>query len=315
MISPNLKTEKNLRVLFNNFKNESVYSSRLSKETIRGYVNSFILFEKIMPEIDTTDLLSQSALTEFFKRLETRGRKVGKGEIKTGVKKSTIRTYWAKLNVFFKWLEKKQYIEINPLEDIRPPRVSYDDYKRLEDEEINKIYSAIVRSEKSFMLRRDTMMVSLFVYLGIRRTEFISIQIKDLDLEKKQIIIKGETSKSKKTRALPIHPTLLMHIKDYLEERNKLGYKSEYLILSSRRDFRLTLDGLKHWVNKVIKISGVKFNVHRFRHTYACKIIEGHTPTASLQKLLGHSSLTMTEQYTRSLRPEDMAGEVGKISF
>jgi site-specific recombinase XerD len=307
--------ENNLQQLYNNFINECRYSACLSPETIRGYRAVFNLLIKVIPEIESTDQLTREMLTEYFKRIENRNRKFGK-KIVSGVKKSTIKTHWSKLNVFFKWLRENNYIDENPLKGIKPPKVSYDDYKRLKNEEINRIYSAIVSySESSLIARRDTLMVSLLLYLGVRKGEFISLQVKDIDFSKKLITIRGETSKSKKTKILPIHPTLLLHIKDYFEERKKLGYKTECLIISSKNDKGLSREGLKHWVNKIIKISGVKFHLHQFRHTFACKLTEGGTPTASLQKLMGHICISMTAKYTRSLSAENMNEEISRISI
>lgn len=306
--------EVQLSGLFNQYIKECRYSACLRPETIRGYIAVFTLFQKVMPEITTTDLLNKETLNEYFKRIETRDRKLG-NQMVSGVKRSTIKTHWAKLNVFFKWLKENNYIEENPLKGIKSPRVTYDDFKRLENNEINKIYSAVVNNSKnSFVMRRDTLMISLLLYTGIRKGEFISLQVKDIDLYRRLIIIRGETSKSKKTRDIPIHPTLLLHIKEYLEERKRLGYKSEFLIVSMTNDRGLSREGLKHWVKKIIEISGVKFHLHQFRHTFACKLTEAGTPTASLQKLMGHTDIKMTSKYTRSLKAEDMGMEINKIS-
>ena len=307
--------KKDLKRLFDEYTNECRFSACLRPETIRGYKAVFNLFIKIMPEVTSSDLLTKEMLNEYFKRIENRDRKVGK-KIVSGVKRTTIKTHWSKLNVFFKWLKENNYIEENPLKGIKSPRVSYDDFKRLEDNEINKIYSAVINySENSLIARRDTLMISLLLFLGIRKGEFISLQIKDLDFNKKIITIRGETSKSKKARNIPIHPTLLLHLKDYLEERKRGGYKTEYLIVSSKNDKGLSREGLKHWVNKIIKISGIKFHLHQFRHTFACKLTEAGTPTASLQKLMGHTNIAMTAKYTRSLNAEDMSEEVCRISI
>lgn len=307
--------EVQLSGLFNQYIKECRYSACLRPETIRGYIAVFTLFQKVMPEITTTDLLNKETLNEYFKRIETRDRKLG-NQMVSGVKRSTIKTHWAKLNVFFKWLKENNYIEENPLKGIKSPRVTYDDFKRLENNEINKIYSAIVNNSKnSLMMRRDTLMISLLLYAGVRKGEFISLQIKDIDLYKKSITVRGETSKSKKTRELPIHPTLLFHLRDYLEERRSSGYKSEFLIISLTGDRGLSREGLKHWVNRMIEISGVKFHLHQFRHTFACKLTEAGVPTASLQKLMGHTDIKMTAKYTRSLKAEDMGVEIDKISL
>ena len=307
--------EKNLLKLFERYMDECRFSACLRPETIRGYKAVFNLFLKVMPEVTTVEDLSNETLNEFFKCIEKRQRKVGK-ELKSGVKKSTIKTQWSKLNVFFKWLKEKNILEENPLKDIKPPRVSYDDFKRLEDGEINRIYSAITRhSSNSLILRRDTLMISLLLYLGIRKGEFISLQVRDIDIEKKTIIIRGETSKSKKTRVLIMNNTLLFHLKDYLKETERHGLKTEYLIVSNRGDRGLSREGLKHWVNSIIKKSGVKFHLHQFRHTFACKLDEVGVTAFNIQKLMGHSSILMTMKYVRSLKTEDMGDDMRKLSI
>ena len=145
--------EKELQVLFKEFVAECRYSACLSAETIKGYEYVFKLFQKIMPEVTEPESLIESTLTRFFERIQTRMRVVGKDTLRQGVKKSTIKTQWTKLNVFFKWLEKKGYLDKNPLSGIKPPRVSYDDFRRLEDNEINKIYAGIVVHSKSPFMR------------------------------------------------------------------------------------------------------------------------------------------------------------------
>ena len=303
-----------LESLFNEYVNECQFSMCLRSETIRGYRAVFSLFSKVMPEVSTTGELNTEMLNLFFKRIKTRSRIVGRNTIKTGVKSSTIKTQYSKLIVFFKWLCQKGYLELNPLKNIKAPQVNYDDYRRLEDEDINKIYSAIIRcSTNTLLLRRDTVMVSILLFCGIRKGEFVSLQVKDVDIEKKEITIKGETSKSKRTRVLKIHPTLMLHLKDYLKERKNL--KTEWLIVSSRGDSGLTREGLKHWVQSIIDKSGVKFHLHEFRHTFACKLAESDVNIFKIQRMMGHQNISMTMKYARSLQTESMEDDIGKISF
>lgn len=313
---PPVRETGSLQELFEQYINECRYSACLRTETIRGYQNVFNLFLKIMPEVTTTESLNPGMLNEFFKRIQTRLRVVGRDTIKKGVKKSTIKTQWAKLNVFFGWLCKKRYMTENPLKDIKPPRVRYTDFRRLEDNEIPKIYAAVVlQSSNTFMLRRDTFMVSLLLFAGLRLGEFISLQVRDVDMIKKEITIRAETSKSKETRILAIHDTLFLHLKDYLIERNSRGIRTECLIASNRGDRGLSRDGLKHWVKSLIKKSGVKFHLHKFRHTFACKLAEKNVTAFNIQKLMGHCSMSMTTKYIRSLKTENMGEDINKISI
>jgi integrase/recombinase XerD len=301
--------------LFTSFVNECKYSTRLRDETIRGYQAVFNLFIKIMPEITEIEFLTTPMLNEFFKRIQTRNRIVGRNTIKVGVKNSTIKTQWTKLNVFFTWLENKEHITINPLKDIRPPKVSYNDYRRIDESDINKLFSAVVNHTRNPLLfKRDTMMLSLLIHTGIRRGEFISLQVRDIDFTNNLITIRGETSKSGITRMIPMHPTLKHHINEYLRERNRLGYRTEFLIASSVNDRGLTLEGLKHWTNRMVEISGVNFHLHKFRHSFACELSEKGISIFALQKLMGHSDIRMTSKYTRSLKAEDMMNEIMKIN-
>lgn len=304
-----------LQQLFKEFAVECQYSRKLRPETVRGYKAVFALFLRIMPEVCNLETLTPEMLNEFFRRIETRQRIVGKKPT-SGVRKSTIKTLWSKLNVFFVWLRIRGLIIESPLAHIRPPHVSYDDFRRLQDHEINKIYSAIARhSSSSLMSRRDTMMVSLLLFCGVRKGEFISLQVKDIDLYKNEITVRGETSKSKKTRVLKLHPTLALHIREYLKERNAHNLKTENLIVTTKKDQGLTRHGLHHWVKSLITKSGVKFHLHQFRHTFACKLCEANVNVFKVQKMMGHTDVAMTMKYARSMKTEDMAEDIGKITI
>ena len=269
-----------------------------------------------MPEIDSPNLLSPEMLVEFFRRIETRERIVGRGTIKTGVKNSTIKTQWSKLNVFFVWLERKGQIRENPLKGIKPPHPYYDDPKALDDADIHKVYAAItLRSSNSLVLRRDTMMISLLLYCGLRKGELISLQVRDIDLEKRELTVRSETSKSKNWRVLKMHPTLMMHAKDYFTERKNRGLKTGHLIVASKGDRGLTHEGLKHWVTALNEKSSVRFHLHQWRHTFACKLADADVHPFKIQKMMGHTSITMTIKYARSLKTENMESDIGKIEI
>ncbi len=305
-----------LKELFELYVYECTYSACLRPETIRGYTAVFNLFQKVMPSVVSVDDLSTESLTEFFRRIQTRQRLVGKGTVKTGVRKSTIKTQWSKLNAFFAWLRIKGYLEQSPLEGIKAPQPDYDDFRRLEDNDIHKIYSAIARtSANSLTLRRNNLMISLLLYCGLRKGEFISLQVRDIDMHKKEVTVRAETSKSKRTRVLPMHDTLVSHLREYLRERNARTFTTEYLLVSTKADSGLTREGLKHWVKGIIMHSGVRFHLHQFRHTFACKLVEANVNAFNIQRLMGHTSIMMTMRYVRSLRTEHMGSEISKISI
>jgi len=308
--------ETDLKQLFDAYLKECEFSSGLRPATIRGYKAVFNLFLSLIPEAHNTQFLTPALILEFFKRLQTRQRLVGKSSCKVGVRNSTIKTYWTKLNSFFEWLKKNDYLEKNPLRQVKkPPEPSYEDSKALKDEEVDKIISAIIlRVTNPLALRRDIVIISLLFYTGIRRGELIALKVTDLDFGKGLLTVRGETSKSKRTRAIPMHPTLQMHLRDYIAERNRHNFKTELLLVSTNRgDAGLTTNGLKHLEKRLIHLSGVKFHLHRFRHSFATNLARKDVSVIKIQRLLGHKSLSMTERYVRSMIAEDLLEDISKL--
>lgn len=308
--------KNNLQNLFEEYISYCTYTRRLRPQTILSYKEAFKHFSKLMPEVETTQSINKENLDYFFKKLETRKRIVGKGEERIGVKVSTIMSYWARLNSFTAWLEVNRYLTKNPLKNMRPAEPQYNDKKSLSKSELQKILVAIdLHSKNSFLHKRDKAIVYLLFYCGLRKGELASLMVSDIDFVRGTITIRGATSKSKKDRQLPLNPVLEMHLKDYISERNKKNYKTEFLIASSNQDKQLTFHGLKHWVNKFVELSGVNFHLHQFRHTFACGLGNQGIGSYKLQKLMGHTDLRMTDRYLRSMGVEDFRDEVNRLSI
>ncbi len=307
---------KDIQKLFEEFIDECQYSKRLRPETIKGYKEVFRHFTASMPELASLEMLTTQMMTQFFKRLQTRERIVGVKTKKVGVKDSTIKTYWSRLNTFFDWLQPRGYIKENPLKAITPPTPIYDDKRAIVKSDIEKVIAAVsLHSPNSLTSKRDMAMIFLLLYAGLRKGEFISLHVKDIDMENQLITIRGETSKSKVTHQVPIHPMLLFHLKEYIAERNKKKYKTEYLIVSTTTDKGLSRDGLKHWVTRLNALSGVDFHLHQFRHSFACNLALQNTSAVKIQKLMGHADLRMTMTYLRSLNVADMDQDIRRLNL
>ncbi|MBU1557869.1 site-specific integrase [Patescibacteria group bacterium] len=305
---------KKLKNLFAEYIDYCNYTKGLRPQTVLSYKEAFKHFSNLMPDVETPRSINIENMNYFFKKLQTRKRIVGKGEERIGVKASTVFTYWSRLNSFFSWLENNNYIEKNPLPKMRPAQPQYNDKKSLSKAELQKILVAIdLHSTNPFLLKRDKVIVYLLFYCGLRKGELASLRVSDIDFIRGAITIRGATSKSKKDRLLPLNPVLEMHLKDYISERNKKNYKTEYLLASNNCDKQLTFHGLKHWVKKFVELSGVKFHLHQFRHTFACGLAADGIGSYKLQKLMGHTDLRMTDRYLRSMGVEDFRDEVNRL--
>lgn len=303
-----------LEELFNRYVEICEYSLRRRPATVQSYKDTFRLVTELMPELKYPHNLSETKMNEFFRILQTRKRLVGKNKKVTGVKDSTIASYWSKLNPFFIWLESNRYIDRSPLAYIKKPKAEYENKPALKKGDIEKLYSTILlHSPNGLTLKRDTAIVSTLFFCGVRKSELLALQVRDVDLDKKILTIRGATSKSKRTRRIPINPTLQIHLKDYLEARKK--FTSQYLFVSTKKDSGITHFGITHWVKRMKKYSGVKFHLHQLRHTFACNLAKNNISLAKLQKLMGHVDLRMTERYVRSLGVEHLVDDILKLSI
>jgi len=308
--------KKDLKQFYEEYIGEKEYSSGLRLQTLKSYKEVFKHFTTTMYEVKTVEDLTTEMMNLFFKRIKTRTRIVGINTPKVGLAHSTIKTYANKLNAFFEWLVIRHNLKQNPLKTIKIPYPEYTDSRALSKEDIQKIITAVsLHPENTLIFKRDTMMLYLLFYCGLRKGELIGLRVIDVDFEKRLLTVRADTSKSKKTRSITINPTLLFHIKEYIQERNKRGLKTPSLIVSSSRDEGLTTHGVKHWVKKLIKTSGVKFHIHRFRHSFACALDQAGSNVSSIQKLMGHSDPKMTQSYLRSRKAEDCRDDIDRLSL
>ena len=309
--------KKNLKQLHAEFIEEQRYSAKLSPETLRGYQSAFDLLQKIIPTIDP-ETISEKTMTEFFKQLETRERMVGRGKIKKGVRKSTIATYRSKLNTFFEWLKRRGIIKKNPFNNMEYPDVRYEDIKFLKKEEVEKIITAITMNIKwanHLVQKRNMAIFCILLCCGLRKGELLGLKTYDIDLERKIITVRAETSKSKIERTIPLNSLAIRNLEDYVNERKKRNYSTSHFLVSNNRDDGFTSHGFKHLINLLNEKSGVNFHAHQLRHTFAINMLNQGCDIAKLKQLMGHRDIRMTAVYLRCLPTSAMRQDVELLTL
>jgi site-specific recombinase XerD len=304
-----------LAKLHQQFVIEQRFSTRLSSVTLRGYEQSFALLVTLLPTL-TVNQLTPATMTEFFRRLEARTRVLGHGRTKSGVKTSTIATYRSKLNRFFNWLKAKGHLPVNPFEGMPYPPVAYEDRKYLGRAQVERIFSALVLTANwrtRFLRKRNIALFSTLLYTGMRKGELLGLRVTDVDLDRLEVTIRAETSKSRLRRVVTINSNLCQALEDFLEERQRKGLKSEYFFTSASGDVPFTANGLKHLVQQVKALSGVTFHVHQFRHTFAVNVLNNGGDIAKLKQLLGHRDIRMTSAYLRCLPTSAMRTDIESL--
>lgn len=306
-----------LGVLHERFVAEQRFSACRSPSTLRGYQQSFATLNRLMPTL-TPDQLTSTVMTEFFRRLDGRTRLVGRGHERVGVKASTIATYRSKLCRFFRWLAARGVIPADPFQGMPYPRVQYEDRQYLGRKEVERIFAALSLGApwKSRMLRRRNLAIfATLLYAGLRKGELLGLRITDVDLDRLELTVRAQTSKSRLLRVVPLSSKVVAALEDYFAERRRRPMQSEHLFTDGSGTHPLTSAGLKHLIERTKEASGVSFHAHQFRHTFAVNFLNRGGDVAMLKQLLGHRDIRMTSAYLRCLPTSAMRSDVESVTL
>lgn len=301
-----------LHELFIKFK---LHGAGNANNSVENYKRNFELLLQFKPNLRLQDL-TEETIVNFLEFLNTRLRKIGKQQIVRKYKNSSMALIRSNLNVFFNWLQERHYINTNPFEKIPHLDVSYTDKRAFGPKEFESICYAVntkIQWTNLIIKKRNIAMIMVLVFTGVRKEELLGLQISDVDLERKFIVVRAEISKSKRHRIIPMNSILIPYLLDYFHYRR--NYTSKCLWVSGTVDRGLTEHGVKHLVILLTKVTKINCHLHRFRHTFATTYYKQTHDLFGLQKLMGHRSLRMTISYLRSLPDEHLVEQIHKLSF
>lgn len=139
---------------------------------------------------------------------------------------------------------------------------------------------------------------------GLRRGEIASLKWADVDFANNQLYI--APNKTEKHRYVPISADLAKALQDTPKG------KSPYVINVGDPKKRNSKDFLTAYYSKATADLPFKCGLHKLRHTFASHLVQNGVDLYRVSKLLGHSSITMTEIYAH-LAPQDLASAVKKL--
>lgn len=222
-------------------------------------------------------------------------------------KPATLARKTASIRMFFKYLcNKTKKIPNNPAQDLESPKLgkrlpkylSLDESKKLLEttaEANSKNHGNHDNSERNYAI------ITLFLNCGMRLSELVNIDIKDIDFNEQKMNVIG---KGDKERTIYLNKACISAINNYLIVRPKerIHYASKDALFLSEQKRRISNRTVQYIVKEELKLAGIdsnKYSVHKLRHTAATLMYKyGQVDIRALQELLGHESISTTEIYT-----------------
>ncbi len=198
---------------------------------------------------------------------------------------------------FYKFLRLEGFMDNDPTELLPTPRIGRHLPEVLTVDEIDRMIDCIDMSKPEG--QRNRAIIETLYGCGLRVTELVTLQLSQLFLEERYVIIQG---KGNKQRLVPISPVAIEQIALYLEQTRshqvaKRG--SEDILFLNRRGAMLTRQMIFHIVKQLCELAGIRkvISPPTLRHSFATHLLEGGANLRAIQQMLGHESITTTEIY------------------
>ncbi len=264
----------------------------LSENTIKAYcsdMEKFISFvRKNSPQTDLSDA-GRGAVADFIVSLRDRGASA-----------RTANRCISSVRKFYKFLASENAAGSDPTENIPTQKTSAPLPKVLSLENVEKILDApMLKDDGKPETVRDSAILEVFYATGVRVSELAFLSLNGLHMDHGYIMVRG---KGDKERLIPLGGKALEKIDLYLSGARDLllkGAQSPYLFVS-RRGKPLTRQGLWKMIKLYALIAGITQNIspHTMRHSFATHLLNRGADLRTIQMLLGHSDISITQIYT-----------------
>ncbi len=210
----------------------------------------------------------------------------------------------AAIRALFRSLREHGHIQQSPADLLTTPRRGSYLPRVLKAPEVARLLDSIPSDGEGALggplNMRDRALFELAYACGLRAEEIVSLDVCDIDHEGEQLRVEGKGSK---TRFVPVGEMALSTVRRYLDRARPalLGEEDQHALFLSRSGRRLGTSDVRRRLRAWTTRAGIPADVspHALRHSFATHLLDGGADLRAIQELLGHSSISTTQVYTR----------------
>lgn len=266
---------------------------------MHSYEQTLKLFAQYLKQefqIEKVEDVSKSHIRFYIKNLQERGKysvntpyeRKDQGKC---ISVNTINNYVRNIKVFFNWMSDEDEISKNPVEKVKLLKGSERLKPLLTNQEINQILSSFDKTK--FNEYRNYIITLLILDTGCRINECLNIEVDDIDLKNKVIVLKY--TKNKKERLVFFSHKMKQELKRWLQYKDR--YLTHDLLFPTNRGTKMLITTFEHALSKIGNRHSIELFPHRLRACFAQYYLLNGGDLATLQRILGHSSLEVTKVY------------------
>ena len=269
----------------NNFLEFLQKDKKLTENTLQSYKRDISQYENYI-EKNNLDYASvdEDAIKGYLAYLQENGKKT-----------STVSRNLASIRSFYQYSVRVKDIKKDPTENVQSPKIE----KRIPNVLSTKEVELLLEQPEDTDLKgiRDKAMLEFAYATGMRVTEIISLDIKDINVKEGYVICKTGT----KQRTIPLGEMSVKALKNYVDESRPYLIKSddEPSLFVNINGKRLTRQGF--W--KIVKFYKEQAHIDKeitpgvLRHSFATHLLQNGADLKAIQTMLGHSDISSTQVY------------------
>ncbi len=198
------------------------------------------------------------------------------------------------LSGFFGWLELEEFIIVNPMRKI--PKVKFEKKvkKAFTDKEIEVMRNDLANRRDSKSKIRDQAIFEFLLSSGVRVSELTGIDTYKVNFEDNSVVVLG---KGNKERLVYFNERTSHLLQLMIKQRKTDGDGALFLNQSNKR---IGLSGVERMIRELGAAHNIESYPHKFRRTFATRLVRKGMPIDQVQQLLGHTSLEVTLRYVES---------------
>ena len=263
-----------------------------SHHTLKAYERDLVKFAKFLELYHSKSLIDLKQVDRGIIR-----QFMGK-EFDEGLSSKTVARRLASIKSFFNYLIQIELIVDSPASHIKSPKVEKNIPKFIH---VNKIkYLMEIPDKNSLIGKRDIAILELFYATGMRLSELVSLNIGSVNSNDNLVRVLG---KGNKERIIPFGNKAKDALEIYLKDRGLSWLSNQDVpLFSTKNNKRISVRTVQIRMNKYLsQVLGTQKGAspHVLRHTFGTHLLDNDADIRSIQELLGHSSISSTQIYTK----------------
>ena len=263
-----------------------------SRHTLKAYERDLLKFTKFLELYHSKSLIDLNQVNRGIIR-----QFMGK-EFDEGLSSKTVARRLASIKSFFNYLIQIELIVDSPASHIKSPKVEKNIPKFIH---VNKIkYLMEIPDKNSLIGKRDIAILELFYATGMRLSELVSLNIGSVNSNDNLVRVLG---KGNKERIIPFGNKAKDALEIYLKDRGLSWLSNQDVpLFSTKNNKRISVRTVQIRMNKYLsQVLGTQKGAspHVLRHTFGTHLLDNDADIRSIQELLGHSSISSTQIYTK----------------